>query len=61
MILYNVTIGIDSLIEQEWLDWMKTVHVPEVMGTGMFISNKVFKVFAQQEGDNPSYSFQYFA
>ena len=61
MILYNVTIGIDPAIEQEWLEWMKTVHIPEVMGTGMFVSYKVFKVFVQQEGDNPSYSIQYFA
>ena len=61
MILYNVTVGIDPAIEQDWLEWMKTVHIPDVMGTGMFVSNKVYKVFAQQEGDNPSYSIQYFA
>lgn len=61
MILYNVTVGIDPTIELEWLDWMKTVHVPDVMNTGMFVSSKFFKVFAQQEGDNPSYSIQYFA
>jgi hypothetical protein len=61
MILYNVTVGIDPTIEQEWLEWMKTVHIPEVMATSMFLSNKVYKVFAQQEGDNPSYSIQYFA
>jgi len=61
MILYNVTVGIDPAIEQEWLEWMKSVHIPEVMATGMFVSHKVYKVFVQQEGDNPSYSIQYFA
>lgn len=61
MILYNVTIGIDPSIEQEWLDWMKNIHIPEVMTTGIFVSNKIYKVFAQQEGDNPSYSIQYFS
>ncbi len=61
MILYNVTVGIDPSIEQEWLDWIKNIHIPEVMATDMFASNKVYKVFAQQEGDNPSYSIQYFA
>ena len=60
MILYNVTVGIDPAIELEWLDWIKTVHIPDVMRTGMFESYKVFKVFSQQEGDNPSYSIQYF-
>jgi hypothetical protein len=61
MILYNVTVGIDPTIEQEWLGWMKTIHIPEVMATGMFVSYKIYKVFIQQEGDNPSYSIQYFA
>ena len=61
MILYNVTIGIDPTIEEEWLEWMKTVHIPNVMDTGMFISNKIFKVLNVKQGDNPSYSIQYFA
>ena len=61
MILYNVTVGIDKSIEEEWLTWMKSTHVPEVMATGFFVANKIYKVLSQQEGDNPSYSFQYFA
>lgn len=60
MILYNVTIGIDQGVEQEWLEWMKTTHIPEVINTGCFVEYKIFKVLSQQEGDNPSYSIQYF-
>ncbi|MDH5476102.1 MAG: DUF4286 family protein [Cyclobacteriaceae bacterium] len=61
MILYNVTIGIDKGVEQDWLAWMKKTHVPEVLDTGFFVDHKIFKVLSQQEGDNPSYSIQYFA
>ena len=61
MILYNVTVGIDKSVEEEWLEWMKTTNIPEVMSTGFFTDNKIYKVLSQQEGDNPSYSFQYFA
>ncbi len=38
MILYNVTVGIDSDVEQEWIHWMLEEHIPKVMGTKMFIS-----------------------
>ena len=61
MILYNVTIGIDKSIEEEWIEWMRTIHVPDVMATGLFVTNKIYKVLSLQEGDNPSYSFQYFS
>lgn len=61
MILYNVTIGIDPSIEEEWLSWMTNEHIPAVMDTGLFKEYKVFKVLSVQEGDNPSYSIQYFA
>lgn len=61
MVLYNVTIGIDRSIENEWLKWMLKEHVPEVMKTGMFESNKIFKVLGQEQEETASYSFQYFA
>ena len=58
MILYNVTINIDTDIHDEWLSWMKTVHIPEVMQTGCFIENKVCRILAEEEGGK-SYAFQY--
>ena len=60
MILYNVTVGIDQSVEEDWLEWMTKNHIPEVMGTGCFEEYKLFKVLSQQEGDNSSYSIQYF-
>ncbi len=61
MILYNVTVGIDASLEQEWLQWMRLEHIPSVMATGYFVEHKIFKVLSLQEGDNPSYSIQYFS
>lgn len=60
MILYNVTVNIDQTVEQEWLQWMKEVHIPEVMATGMFLENKIFKLLVEEE-QGTTYSFQYFA
>jgi len=61
MVLYNVTVGIDSQVETEWLQWMKNKHIPDVMATGMFVEYKMFKVLNQDDESSISYSVQYFA
>ena len=44
MIIYNVTLSINPDIESSVLSWLKDTHVPEVMSTGLFISNNMFKI-----------------
>ena len=61
MLLYNVTIGVDKDIEQEWILWMKKEHIPNVMRTGMFVDHKIYKVLHDQDDGTISYSIQYFA
>ena len=39
MIVYNVTVNIDKNIVDDWLTWMKEIHIPEVMKTGFFIKS----------------------
>jgi hypothetical protein len=61
MLLYNVTVGVDKNIETEWLQWMKSEHIPKVLKTRMFVSYKIYKVLHDQEDGTVSYSVQYFA
>lgn len=61
MLLYNVTVGIDKEIEQEWIDWMKQQYIPVVMKTEMFTDWKMYRVLHDQEDGSVSYSIQYFA
>lgn len=61
MLLYNVTVGIDKDVEQEWIRWMKEKHIPAVMQTGMFVNSKMYKVLHDAEDGTISYSIQYFA
>ena len=60
MILYNVTVSIDESVHLDWLNWMKTVHIPDVMETGCFIENKILRIHAEEEG-GLSYAVQYLA
>ena len=50
MILYNITVNIDHDINKEWLVWMKDIHIPDVLSTGLFIENKVAKIHAEEDG-----------
>ncbi|MCA6362995.1 MAG: DUF4286 family protein [Bacteroidetes bacterium] len=58
MILYNVTINVDDDVHDEWLHWMKTVHVPDVLATGCFMEGRIFRINVEEQ-QGKSYSFQY--
>ena len=58
MIIYNVTVNIENDVRDEWLQWMKTVHIPDVMKTGYFLENKICKVLVEEE-QGTTYSIQY--
>ena len=60
MIIYNVTINIDKDIHEEWLYWMKAVHIPDVMATGCFIENRICKIIGDEE-TGINYAIQYTA
>lgn len=60
MILYNVTIGVDKEIEQEWLVWIRGVHIPAVMRAGNFSDFRFYKVLTHDDDASVSYCIQYF-
>ena len=31
MIVYNVTVNIETEVESDWLSWMKQTHIPEAV------------------------------
>jgi hypothetical protein len=50
MILYNVTVSIDPIIVDEWLDWMRKEHIPAVMATDCFVESRISRVHGEEEG-----------
>jgi hypothetical protein len=59
MLLYNVTIGIDKAVEQEWLSWMKDNYIPGAMSSNLLVESKIFKVLHDEEEPTVSYSVQF--
>ena len=60
MILYNVTVKIDNDVAAEWLQWMQTVHIPDVMRTGYFSENRILKLLGDDDTEATTYAIQYF-
>lgn len=58
MYIYNVTVSIDKSVADEWLNWMKTIHVPDVLKTGNFIENKICRVL-NVDDEGATFSVQY--
>ena len=60
MILYSVTVNIDNGVHDEWLHWMKTEHIPDVLKTGLFVDNKILRLLTEVGNGGVTYSFQYY-
>ena len=60
MIIYNVTLSINPTMESSVLAWLRETHIPEVMATGLFLSNNMFKIIeSHTERSHNSYAIQY--
>lgn len=60
MIIYNVTIKIEAASHDDWLKWMKEVHIPDVMKTGCFTANKMMRMMdPPADAQGVSYAIQY--
>ena len=41
---YEVTMEVDSSISEEWVEYMRSEHIPEVMQTGVFMSCQFLRI-----------------
>ena len=59
MLIYSVTVNIDDSVHDDWLDWMKTKHIPDMLATKKFLEAKLCKVMIDEEMGGTTYSIQY--
>ena len=57
MYIYNVTVTVEHDIHSQWLKWMKEIHIPDVMRTGLFVENKMCKLIT--DDSEITYAIQY--
>ncbi len=61
MIIYNVTIKVDSSIQNEWLTWLKEEHLPDILNTGCFTNANILRLLETDDSEGPTYAIQYHA
>jgi hypothetical protein len=61
MIIYNVTIKIETQIADAWLQWLLNEHIPLVMQTNCFVDYKVVRLLEVDDNEGPTYAIQYYA
>ncbi len=61
MYIYNVTTNIEASVHDQWLKWMKEIHIPDVLATGKFLSAKMCKVLVEEDMGGITYSMQFTA
>tara|TARA_R110000751_G_scaffold227872_3_gene329658 strand:+ start:232 stop:558 length:327 start_codon:yes stop_codon:yes gene_type:complete len=59
MIIYNITVNIDDSVHDEWLEWIKTEHIPQVLGTGKFEKATFSQVLVEEDMGGKTYSIQF--
>jgi hypothetical protein len=58
VIIYSVTIKIDKPLADEWITWMRSEHIPDVMATGCFLEHRVLRLMLDED-DGSTFSIQY--
>lgn len=61
MYIYNVTTNIQEDVHEEWVKWMRTEHIPDMLNTGKFTKVLMSRVMVQEEMGGMTYSVQYTA
>ena len=61
MIVYNISMKVDSAIEKEWVEWQRQEHIPAIMASGQFSDYKFYKLLEEENDEDTTYIVQYFA
>jgi hypothetical protein len=61
MFIYNITIKVDNSIINEWIQWQKEIHIPDILATGAFYDFRFFQLLDQDDSDGKTFVMQYFA
>lgn len=59
MIIFNITVNISYAAEKDWLHYMKTVHIPEILATKLPLECKLLRLLTEIENEGSTYTSQF--
>ena len=61
MIIYNLTTSVSWAIHSEWLEWVRSEYMQQVLATGLFFEGKILRLLHIDEVEGPTYAIQFHA
>jgi hypothetical protein len=58
MVVYNVTVNVEKEVESDWVQWMRDIHIPDVLATGLFLNGRFCRLLFEEE-TGVTYTIQY--
>lgn len=58
-LIYNVTVKISEPIREEWLAWMRSEHIPDVMATACFKAFRLMHLEGYDDEEGITFAVQY--
>ena len=59
MIVYNITVNISYQAEKDWLTYMKSVYIPEIVATDLPLECKLLRLLTEIENEGSTYTTQF--
>lgn len=60
MVIYSVTVQVEGSIAAEWLEWMRSHHISDVLATGYFSGHRLQRlVHPETEDGHATFNIQY--
>lgn len=59
MIVFNTTYHADNARKEEFIEWLKAVYIPAVLGHGALQEPRLTRIFAEDESEGTSLSLQF--
>jgi len=59
MIVYNITVNISYQAEKDWLNYMKSVYIPEIVATELPLDCRLLRLLTEIENEGSTYTTQF--
>lgn len=59
MYIYNITTKVHTSIHEQWVDWMKMHHIPQIMATGCFTESQFVRLLELDDSEGPTFATQF--
>ena len=61
MFVYNITFKVDHECLDDWMEWQKTIQIPDILATGCFYDHRFYELMNLEEDDGRTFVIQFLA